>query len=176
MKRDTNALDQALQSLFEKRGYPGIAVTIRGPEGILFEKGYGYRDVEHQLPAEGGMVHCDGVQAVAYARNRYVGNSDFERTQRQRYVLTQLMAEAKQLSVAQLTEKMQAILEHVTMNIPETEIWSMVTELPEMLDYKFEQVRIPYDDMYDIIYVNGQDMLVPYWEETLQKLQEQIYD
>ena len=89
------------------------------------------------------MVHCDGVQAVAYARNRYVGNSDFERTQRQRYVLTQLMAEAKQLSVAQLTEKMQAILEHVTMNIPETEIWSMVTELPEMLDYKFEQVRIP---------------------------------
>ena len=130
---------------------------------------------EHQLPAEGGMVHCDGVQAVAYARNRYVGNSDFERTQRQRYVLTQLMAEAKQLSVAQLTEKMQAILEHVTMNIPETEIWSMVTELPEMLDYKFEQVRIPYDDMYDVIYVNGQDMLVPYWEETLQKLQEQIY-
>ena len=130
---------------------------------------------EHQLPAEGGMVPCDGVQAVAYARNRYVGNSDFERTQRQRYVLTQLMAEAKQLSVAQLTEKMQAILEHVTMNIPETEIWSMVTELPEMLDYKFEQVRIPYDDMYDVIYVNGQDMLVPYWEETLQKLQEQIY-
>ena len=52
MKRDTNALDQALQSLFEKRGYPGIAVTIRGPEGILFEKGYGYRDVEHQLPAD----------------------------------------------------------------------------------------------------------------------------
>lgn len=51
----------------------------------------------------------------------------------------------------------------------------MVTELPEMLDYKFEQVRIPYDDMYDVIYVNGQDMLVPYWEETLQKLQEQIY-
>ena len=52
MKRDTKALDQALQSLFEKRGYPGIAVTIRGPEGILFEKGYGYRDVEHQLPAD----------------------------------------------------------------------------------------------------------------------------
>ena len=47
----------------------------------------------------------------------FVGNSDFERTQRQRYVLTQLMAEAKQLSVAQLTEKMQAILgTRVTVN------------------------------------------------------------
>lgn len=130
---------------------------------------------QHFFPSEGGMIHCDGVQAVAYARNRFVGNSDFERTQRQRYVLTQLMAEVKQLSVVQMTEKMQAILEHVTMNIPETEIWSMVSELPEMLEYKFEQVRVPYDDMYDVIYVKGQDMLVPYWEDTLAKLQEQIY-
>lgn len=45
---------------------------------------------EHMIPSEGGMVHCDGVQAVAFARNRYVGNSDFERTERQRYVMTQL--------------------------------------------------------------------------------------
>lgn len=130
---------------------------------------------EHMIPSEGGMVHCDGVQAVAFARNRYVGNSDFERTERQRYVMTQLMAEAKQMSLAQMTEKMQEILQHVTMNIPETEIWSMITEVPEMLGYEFEQSRVPYDNMYDVIYVKGQDMLVPYWDETLTKLQEQIY-
>lgn len=40
------------RACLKKEGYPGIAVTIRGPEGILFEKGYGYRDVEHQLPAD----------------------------------------------------------------------------------------------------------------------------
>ena len=130
---------------------------------------------EHMIPSEGGMIHCDGVQAVGFARNRYVGNSDFERTERQRYVMTQLMAEAKQMSLAQITEKMQEILQHVTMNIPETEIWSMITEVPEMLDYEFETSRVPYDDMYDVIYVKGQDMLVPYWDETLAKLQEQIY-
>lgn len=129
----------------------------------------------HYFPEEGGWVHADGVQAVAYARNRYVGNSDFERTERQRYVLTQLMAEAKKMSVAQMTEKMQAVLQHVTMNIPETEIWSMITEVPELLDYEFETSRVPYDNMYDVIYVKGQDMLVPFWEETLEKLQEQIY-
>lgn len=130
---------------------------------------------EHQIPSEGGMVRCDGVQAVAFARNRFVGNSDFERTERQRYVIQQLMAEAKQMSVAQMTEKMQAILGHVTMNIPETEIWSMITEVPELLEYEFEMSRVPYDDMYEIIYVNSQDMLVPFWEDTLAKLQEQIY-
>ena len=130
---------------------------------------------EHQIPSEGGYVHCDGVQAVAFARNRYVGNSDYERTERQRYLMQQMMAEAKKMSVTQMTEKMQAILGHVTMNIPETEIWSMIPELPEMLEYEFEMDRIPYDDMYDVISVKGQGMLVPDWEPTIEKLHEFIY-
>lgn len=130
---------------------------------------------EHQIPAEGGFVRCDGVQAVAFARNRYVGNSDFERTERQRYVIQQLMAEVKQMSVAQMTEKMQAILSHVTMNIPETEIWSMLGEVPDILEYEFEMSRVPYDDMYSVIYVKGQDMLVPDWDPTLEKLHDTIY-
>lgn len=131
---------------------------------------------EHQIPSEGGYVHCDGVQAVAFARNRYVGNSDYERTERQRYLISQMMEEVKAMSVAQMTEKMQAILEHVTTNIPESEIWSMITEVPEILEYEFEMDRIPYDNMYDVIYVNGQDMLVPYWEDTISKLHDFIYD
>lgn len=130
---------------------------------------------EHMVPSEGGYLYCDGVQAVAYARNRMVGNSDYRRTERQRYLLQQLWAEVKQMSVAQMTEKMQGILSYVTMNIPETEIWSMVSELPDMLQYTIDTDRVPYDSMYDIIYVDRQDMLVPDWEPTLEKLHEFIY-
>jgi LCP family protein required for cell wall assembly len=132
--------------------------------------------MDHQLPEEGGYIHCDGVQAVAFARNRYVGNSDYERTARQRYLMQQLLAEVKQMSVAQMTEKMQAILGYVTMNIPESEVWSMVTELPEMLEYEFETDRIPYDNAYDVISVNGQGMLVPDWETTIETLHGFIYE
>lgn len=130
---------------------------------------------DHYLPAEGGLVYCDGVQAVAYARNRMVGNSDFQRTERQRYVLQQIMEEARKMSVAQMTEKMQGVLQYVKMNIPETEIWSMLTEVPDILDYKFEMSRVPYDNMYETIWVNSQDMLVPDWEPTLEKMHETIY-
>lgn len=129
----------------------------------------------HQVPVGGGYIHCDGVQAVAYARNRYVGNSDYQRTERQRYLIQQLMGEVKRMSVAQMTDKMQSILGHVTMNIPESEIWSMIPELPEMLEYKFETDRIPYDNMYDVIDVDGQGMLVPDWEPTIDKLHDFIY-
>lgn len=130
---------------------------------------------EHQIPSEGGLVRCDGVQAVAYARNRYVGNSDFQRTERQRYVIQQLIKEVEQMSISQMTEKMQAILGHVTMNIPESEIWSMLGEVPEILDYEFEMSRVPYDNMYSVIYVKGQDMLVPDWDATIEKMHNTIY-
>ncbi len=132
-------------------------------------------DPEPHLFPGGGTFYCDGVQAVAFARNRFVGNSDFERTERQRYVITQLIKEIQNLSLAQITEKVQGLMKYVTMNIPESEIWDMLKEVPEILDYQFEMSRVPYDNMYEIISVNTQDMLVPEWEETLAKLQEEIY-
>ena len=51
----------------------------------------------------------------------------------------------------------------------------MLTEVPDMLQYTFETDRVPYDNMYSVIYVNRQDMLVPDWEPTLAKLHEFIY-
>ena len=51
-----NALDAYLSNLYEKKGYSGIAVCIRGPEGIIFEKGYGYRNLEEKKPINGDTV------------------------------------------------------------------------------------------------------------------------
>ncbi len=44
MKRDHVELEKELNKIFQKKGYPGMAVSIRGPEGILFEKGFGIRN------------------------------------------------------------------------------------------------------------------------------------
>ena len=134
----------------------------------------GMNGYDYILPG-GGVYHCNGVQAVAYARNRYVGNSDYARTERQRYVISQMIAEVKRMDVAQLTQFVKDVLPLVTHNVEEGEIWDMVTKAPEILQYDFVQDRIPYDNMYDVIYVNGQDMLVPQWETTIEKLHETIY-
>lgn len=134
----------------------------------------GMNGYDYILPG-GGVYHCNGVQAVAYARNRYVGNSDYARTERQRYVISQMIAEVKRMDVAQLTQFVKDVLPLVTHNVEEEEIWDMVTKAPEILQYDFVQDRIPYDNMYEVIYVNGQDMLVPQWETTIEKLHETIY-
>lgn len=134
----------------------------------------GMNGYDYILPG-GGVYHCNGVQAVAYARNRYVGNSDYARTERQRYVISQMIAEIKRMDVAQITQFVRDVLPLVTHNVEESEIWDMVTKAPEILQYNFVQDRIPYDNMYDVIYVDMQDMLVPQWETTIEKLHNTIY-
>lgn len=134
----------------------------------------GLNGYDYVLPG-GGVYHCNGVQAVAYARNRYVGNSDYARTERQRYVISQMIEEVKCMDVSQLTQFVTDVLPLVTHNIEETEIWDMVTKAPDILQYNFVQDRIPYDNMYDVIYVDLQDMLVPQWESTIDILHNTIY-
>lgn len=54
--KDVQMLDEYLNALFEKKKLPGMSVVVRGPDGILFEKGYGYRDMEHGCPVDEDTV------------------------------------------------------------------------------------------------------------------------
>lgn len=136
---------------------------------VLHLNGYDYL-----LPG-GGVFHVNGVQAVAYARNRFVGNSDYARTERQRYVISQMIAEIRRMDVAQMYQFVRDVLPLVKHNVEESEIWDMVTKAPEILQYEFVQDRIPYDGMYDTMDVKGEDMLVPHWADTIEKLHDTIY-
>lgn len=56
MKRDVNALDHLLEQKIKEHGYTGVAVCIRGPEGVLYERGFGLRSVEKQKPVDGNTI------------------------------------------------------------------------------------------------------------------------
>ncbi len=63
-----------------------------------------------------GMQHLDGIQAVAYARLRYM-DSDFERTARQRRVLEQAFEKAKKADPRLLIGVMDEVLPMVATNL-----------------------------------------------------------
>lgn len=50
MKHDLAALDASLQRYIRENDIPGLTVAIRGPEGVIFEKGYGYGDENQGCP------------------------------------------------------------------------------------------------------------------------------
>ena len=63
-----------------------------------------------------GMQHLDGVQAVAYARLRYM-DDDFTRTKRQREVISQVLDKAKKADLATLTNAIDTVLPQIAFNV-----------------------------------------------------------
>ena len=63
-----------------------------------------------------GMQHLDGVQAVAYARLRYM-DDDFTRTKRQREVISQVLENAKKADLATLTNVIDTVLPQIAFNV-----------------------------------------------------------
>lgn len=124
----------------------------------------------HKITASGSQL-MDGYQAVAYSRIRYVGNADYQRTERQREVLEKIMQKCRNLSVTDLNSLADSVLPKVTHNIEQSTLLSLIGQLPTILSYDIVQSRVPYDGMFS----SKGEMLVPDFASTIQKLQGEIY-
>ncbi|MDE5563923.1 MAG: LCP family protein, partial [Oscillospiraceae bacterium] len=94
------------------------------------------------LPS-GGTFVLDGKQALSYARIRYVGNADFERTSRQREVMTQLISSAKSRLVTAAPKLMDSALPHFTTNMSTAALYLLSLRLPLRVDDDMNQQQIP---------------------------------
>ena len=128
-------------------------------------------DPEEHFFKSGGNIKCDGYQAVAYARLRAVGNADYERTERQRYVMELLINKIRNSSIMKLNELANSILPLVTHNIDEETMYSYINRLLEYRSYEIVEDRIPYDGLF----TSSGELLIPVMPDTINKLQNELY-
>ena len=109
-----------------------------------------------------GVNQLTGSQALSYARMRYVGNGDYERTERQRKVLSALVEKAKELSITELNLLLQHALPMITTDMETSEILNYALELFPMLpELTVSTLRIPADGAYQSTYVREMAVLLP---------------
>lgn len=109
-----------------------------------------------------GVNQLTGSQALSYARMRYVGNGDYERTERQRKVISALVEKARGLSVTELNLLLQHALPMITTDLEDSEIVNYALEVFPMLpELTIISQRIPVDDGYKSTYVDGNAVLLP---------------
>lgn len=104
-----------------------------------------------------GKQLLNGKQAVAYSRIRYVGNGDFERTERQRRVLLEILRKAKETEIASLPDLASEILPLVETSMEKQTILDMSADFFKAGEMTCDQERFPingyyWDDMTDGIY------------------------
>lgn len=109
-----------------------------------------------------GVNHLTGSQVLSYARMRNVGNGDFQRTERQRLVLTKLMEKAKDLSVSELDSLLQHALPAITTDIEEVRLLSYGLEVfPLLSELKVNTLRIPAEGTYENVFIDEMAVLFP---------------
>lgn len=124
---------------------------------------------------EPGLLLLNGKQALGYARNRYVGNSDFERTARQRRVLEQIFDGVKDLSILELNDLVNTVLPQITTNLTKGEIFSLVLGLPSYANYDLQQLRVPIDGSYRNMRVRGMSVLDVDFKENINEIHLKVY-
>ena len=108
---------------------------------------YGFPEESWNLKA--GKNHLDAKQALSYSRIRKVGNSDFGRTERQRKVITAMLAQLKTLSVSQLNSLLMTGASLVTTDMSSTELLSTaMSMIPMLSELQVNSLQIPADGTY----------------------------
>ncbi|MDE6424554.1 MAG: LCP family protein [Ruminococcus sp.] len=93
-----------------------------------------------------GKIHLNGKQALSYARIRYVGNSDFERTSRQREVITKIIP--KIINPVSVSRVAKNVIPQVNTNMSSLGMYLLSLKIPFSVGYDIEQIQIPAENTF----------------------------
>ena len=132
---------------------------------------------ESDLLEHGGKLHLNGKQALSYSRIRNVGNYDFERTNRQRKVLTALIKKARKGGFSFLRKITKGALPSMTSNMSKWELYKLSLRLPSVIRYKTEQIQIPADGTFtdDPNNPNGWVIEITDYEANYDLIKEKVF-
>ena len=123
---------------------------------------------------EGGMLHLNGAQALAYSRNRYIG-MDFGRTERQRKVMEEIIKKLPGTVLKDFNGFIEALCPNLTTNLTFTECYTLLLRAPFALRYERVSGSLPLEDTWwnetrDSMAVLGVD-----FEANKEYLKENLY-
>lgn len=150
-----------------------INVLLDSKEGVSM---FGQPDEDDYLNG-GGTYKLNGKQALCYSRLRKVGNADFERTERQRKVLSGILKNAATLNPLKIGSVAGDALPSMTTNLSKGNMYLLSLRLPIfLLGYDIEQLRIPAEDTYWGSDIDGESVLEIDFDANIDMIKKDLYD
>lgn len=127
-------------------------------------------DPKSDLLPSGGTFLLNGKQALAYARIRYVGNADFERTERQRKVLDLMIQKLKHPNPAAIPKILAKAIPEIKTNMSTGSLYLLSLQAPKnLLTYDMQKLRLPADGTFsDQMSPDGQMVLAVDYDANMQ--------
>ncbi|GAE03134.1 cell envelope-like transcriptional attenuator domain-containing protein [Clostridium botulinum B str. Osaka05] len=158
----------------------GVEIPVRSDEikyiNIYMQETARIQGKSVQEVQKPGLQNLNGMQAVAYARIRYTSGGDYERTERQRIVLTAIMNKVKKLGPTEFPKVVSALLPNVESSFSSTEIMKMGTSAFALGIDNIEQQRFPLDDYCQGKLIDGVYYLLFNEEKTINQIHKYIFE
>lgn len=123
-----------------------------------------------------GMQRLSGKQAVAYTRIRYTAGGDFERTQRQRNVLLEIIKKVKETGPTNIINVTLELLPYTETSMSNSEILKLVKSISALDMVNVDEARFPLDGYCDGKTIHGIWYLVFDLEDTKEQMHKYIYE
>lgn len=160
----------------------GVEITVTDEEAkainaILHDEVNGLMGdaIDSDYLQKGGKFKLNGKQALSFSRIRKVGNADFQRTERQREVITQMLSSLKSSGVSGLSSIMSNALPNLSTNMTTGAMYLLSLRAPFLLSYDLTQMQIPADGTWKGEKINGASVLTLDLEANRKLLAETIY-
>ena len=134
----------------------------------------GKSNLDEGILPKSGKYTLNGIQALAYARIRYVG-TDFARTQRQRNVLEEIFRKARNMSLSEMNDFLEVVLPNLTTNLEKGQIFSLILNASSYLSYDRKEQSIPNLSSFKNMIIDGMMVLGIDFEKYNKELKESIY-
>lgn len=125
--------------------------------------------------ASEGLVHLNGMQAMAHCRDRYT-DSDFGRVMRGQDTLLALAKNAQNMELTEVLEIAGNISQFVETNLTDDEVKDLATCILGLDPDTVGQYRIPADGAYQSGTFSGTWMIKPDLEKNVEILKQYIYE
>lgn len=169
---DFNALTEAVDAV------GGVEIELTDEEAKIMNQNY-IPEVAKVTGntanfVSGGLQTLDGVQATSYCRVRYTAGNDFKRAERQRTVVSKLVEKAKQASLIELNDLINAVFPYIKTSLSATELVSLAKEYK---DYELvDTTGFPFEKRTATLKSKGSVVVPTTLESNVSELYVYLFD
>ena len=99
-------------------------------------------DTYNEIWYSEGLNHLDGESALRYCRLRRI-DDNWHRVERQRYLVSSIISQAKNLRLGQIKELAHAAMEHVNTSLTKPQLAALLVKAPRFIRAELQQMTIP---------------------------------
>ena len=151
----------------------GVDINLTEAEHSYLMKAYHRTSV---LKLKQGHNKMNGTQALAYCRIRQDNKGDFGRTERQRYVISQILDSMKSQPLSKWYETAESVLPEMTTDMDTEQLMDYMKCVVLMGTTEINQLRIPIDGSYSNGKANGQDILEVDLDANIKAFNDFVYE